>query len=202
MLEESCYENQNFSGIEVTMDELARKRFLKCNFSNGDFSDLTIAYACIFDGCTFSNTRLNGVKFRNCQFLNCQFKFAGLFTTSFEECKMTGSSFIDADAEYFQISGGDWSYTELRYLKFVKQNLDHVNFNGADLTGTRFEKCSLRDCCFDEIATHELSFYGSDLRGATFQGTELLDIDFRKAKVDLKQCVALAEAVGAVYTEE
>jgi uncharacterized protein YjbI with pentapeptide repeats len=63
----------------------------------------------------------------------------------------------------------------------------------ADLTGCIFNECKLTGCEFEEAVIKETSFYKSDLRGATLGNMNVSEAGFRLAKLDLEQCVYIAE---------
>lgn len=116
---------------------------------------------------------------------------------------MTGSDFTDSGCSAAQIFGGDWSYTVLRKQSFQKQNLSGIRFLGADLSHCCFNTCNLTSCQFDEAVAHETSFYKSDLRGASLQAFPMQEAGFRQAKLDLAQCVMMAEILTeGRYTPE
>ncbi len=165
-----------------------------------DFTDISTIYGCTFDTCDFSSARLNGVTMRDCGFLSCNFKYADFFGAKFDDCKMTGSNFTNAES-LSQIEGGDWSYTVLRFLEFSKQLFDGTRFSGADLTGSRFIKCIVKNCDFDGIYAHETSFLSSDLRTSSFSNVDFSGLNLKNAKVDAQMCVTIAEALTDVkYT--
>ena len=202
MFENDHYENQNFSNCVIKMDDLTKKKFVKCKFKSADFSDIITIFNCTFDSCDFESTQFNGVHIKNSAFLSCKFKNTNFFASKLEECKMTGSSFVDSDS-LSEIVGGDWSYTELRYLRFSKQVFDEIKFSGADLTGCRFEKCTFKNCDFNEAIMHETHFFGSDIRTSSFTNVDFLGVNLKSARVDLQQCILIAEALMEVkYTAE
>ncbi len=191
--DESAYTGENFSNAIIEMEDMSRIKFTKCIFHWTDFTDVKVIYNCTFDSCDFTNARLNGVNVKSCAFLSCQFKNASFFATTLEECKMTGSDFRDADCAILQIKGGDWSYTNLRKLSFQKQDLCNIRFFGADLTKCHFNQCKMNSCEFDEAIFYETSFYQCDIRHSTIDRVDILEASFREAKLDLEQCVAIAE---------
>ena len=202
MFSEEHYTNMDFSNQVIEEMELSRKKFTHCRFIGADFSDVSICYHCEFDNCNFSSAILSSVHFKNCIFLNCRFRFANLFAVNFDGCKMIGSSLMDTDCSLVSITDGDWSYTEMRFLEFDKQMIERVNFTGSDFTGTSFILCILSECNFTDIITHNLSFRHSDIRTSHLglDQNSLLSIDFQNTKVDLQQCILLAEAIGATYS--
>ena len=191
--DEVSYENEDFSGVIMEMEDISKKKFTGCNFRRADFSDVSVIYGCTFDTCDFAGARLNGADIRHSAFLSCQFKSASFFGTRLESCKMTGSDLTNTECALLQIEGGDWSYTNLRKLSFQKQNLCGIRFFGADLSGCCFNQCKMNGCEFDEAIVHDTSFYKSDIRGATFERVNLFEVSFRQAKLDIGQCVTIAE---------
>lgn len=199
----NSYTDENFSKALIDMKEITHKKFTRCRFKWTDFTDVEVFYGCTFDSCDFTNARLNGVDIKNCAFLSCQFKAASFFATKLDDCKMTGSDFVDADCASIQISGGDWSYTNLRNLSFQKQDFCDIRFLGADLSGCHFNQCKMNGCDFNEAIVHETSFYKSDIRNSSIENLNIFEISFRQAKLDIQQCVTIAEYVTeAIYTPE
>lgn len=199
MFEKDEYINEDFSNYQAEEPELSKLKFQSCNFTSADFGDVDIIFGCVFRECNFSGAAFGGVKLRNCSFLNCRFPYANLFATIFENCKMTGSALSETDCALIDIIGGDWSYTELRYVEFDRKTFSDVNFRGADLYGTAFRKSTLIRCNFEEALMHEVSFQGADIRSCELRNTDLYHTDFKDTKVDLQQCVAIAESRGARY---
>jgi len=195
--DKSSYTDEDFSQSEIDMTELTNKKFLRCKFRWTDFTEVETFYNCVFDSCDFINARLNGVTIKNSTFLSCQFKGTSFFATKLDECKMTGSDFVDADCAAIQIIGGDWSYTNLHKLSFQKQDLCGIRFSGADLTECRFNQCKMNDCEFDEAIVQDTSFYKSDIRHSSIGQLNLFEINFKEASLDIEQCVTIAEYLTA-----
>lgn len=191
--DQNLYENQNFDNQVVDMAELTGCKFVKCSFRGTDFSDLSTIYRCTFDNCQLSAARLNGVTFNSCGFLSCKFKGATFFATTLRDCKMTGSDFADADCGMLTVEGGDLSYVNLRNQSFSKHHFDGVRFCGADLSGCRFRDCTISECDFAEAIVQNTSFFGSDLRGSSLGRLNLRGVDLKNARLDVEQCVTIAE---------
>lgn len=191
--DQKSYEMQDFSNIEIEMEDIAQIKFTKCTFRWTDFSGVSVMYGCSFDTCDFTNARLNGVNMKNCAFLTCRFSGSSFFAVKLENCKMMGSDLTNTECAMLQIEGGDWSYTNLRNLSFQKQDLCGIRFFGADLAGCRFNQCKMRGCEFDEANVHETSFYKSDIRGSSIAGLNLFEVNFKLAQLDLDQCIAITE---------
>lgn len=201
--DKSSYTGETFSKELITMDELSRMKFNNCIFRWTDFTNVDVFYSCSFESCDFTNAMLNGVNIKNCSFLSCKFKNTSFFATTLDDCIMTGSDFMDADCAMLQIVGGDWSYTNLRKQSFQKQDLSNIKFFGADLSDCHFNQCKMNSCEFDEAIVHETSFYKSDLRHSSMERIDVLNASFRKAKLDVEQCVIIAEYVTeCIYTPD
>jgi len=108
---------------------------------------------------------------------------------------MTGSDFMDAECGLACIIGGDWSYTVLRKQSFNKHDLCNIRFFGADLTECDFNECKMNGCEFNEAIAHKTSFYKSDIRHSSLDSFPILEASFRQTKLDLEQCVLIAEYV-------
>ena len=168
MFEKRSYERGNFSEWEILLPELSGRRFVECSFAAADFSELGRCVRCTFDRCDFTMARWNGVEIKDSAFLGCNFKFANFFATVFDHCKMTGSSFAEAESELMTIDGGDWSYTELWEIRFDRKQLRGIDFTGADLTGARFSNVGWRTVLFGRRSLTGSAFVGRIL------GTPLL----------------------------
>jgi uncharacterized protein YjbI with pentapeptide repeats len=194
-IEKSSYSSYNFSKELIEASELSRVKFDKCNFRFTDFSEIDVMYGCAFESCDFTNARLNGVTIKDCAFLSCKFNNASFFATTLEDCKMTGSDFLNAECGLAQIIGGDWSYTVLRKQSFHKVDLCNVRFFGADLTESHINECKMSGCEFNQADAHETTFYKSDMRHSSLESFNILEASFRQTKLDLEQCVLIAEYV-------
>lgn len=177
---------------------LARMHFEDCRFSGIRFDDILFDH-CTFVRCTFSGCRLGASEFRFCAILNCIFRMCSMFSTVFDNCKLTGSAFFDVDAPYFEINGGDWSFTDLRDLPFYKMELHHINFEGADFTGCCMDHATISNCCMRHARFGSTSMVSADLRESDLSGSNLSGLILRKTKIDLQQAVLLAESLGADY---
>lgn len=200
VFEKNLYENEDFSNCVITVEFLDKKKFSNCKFNSVDFTDVDTISSCVFDSCDFASADFNGIEIVNCAFLLCEFKFTNFFMTKLEECKMTGSSLLLAKS-LTEITGGDWSYTDMRSLKFSRHEFSRTIFTGADLSGCQFERCKFRECDFDDAIVHDTNFSGSDIRMSSFNNVNFEEADFRNSKVDLQLCVAMAETMAGVRYE-
>jgi hypothetical protein len=83
--------------------------------------------SCIFDACDVRGAHLGSATFAVSALVNCQFGMTDFFLTTFRECKLTGSTFADADLSQSVISGGDWAnqWLSLRYVFAIFETLEH-----------------------------------------------------------------------------
>lgn len=193
IIDKSTYSACDFSNKTLETEQISRVKFENCDFRRADFSDVDTLYSCTFDECNFTNARLNGVTFKDCAFLSCQLKNTSLFAVTLEDCKMTGTDFTDSDCGLMRIIGGDFSYTVLRKQAFQKSDLSNIRFFGADLTECHFNNCKMNNCDFSEAIAYKTSFYKSDIRRSSLLSFNISEASFRFAKLDLEQCVQIAE---------
>ena len=121
---------------------------------------------------------------------------AGLFGAEFRDCKMLGSSLASANLTAFTVSGGDWRMTSLPEADFSGRKMEGIRFCESDLRGCRFDRAVLRGCDFTGSDIRGASFLSADLRGCVLERLSLLDGKFKGAKIDLRQAVLFAEALG------
>jgi len=197
-MEELYYKGREIRQEFFEEESVSHARFEDCRFLGIRFDDMLFDH-CTFTRCTFSGCRLGAAEFRFCAMLNCVFRMCSLFSTVFENCKMTGSAFFDIDAPYYEINGGDWSFTDLRDLSFYKMELYHVNFEGADFTGCCMDHAKITACSLRHARFGNTSMVSADLRESDLSGSNLPGLILRKTKIDLQQAVLLAESLGAYY---
>ncbi len=123
------------------------------------------------------------------------------FSTKFQDCKMTGSNFIETNLSGITIIAGDWSYVHMNGCYFKGLDLRLVKFKQANLFKANLEKADLRGADFTQAILSGASLKGADLRGAKIDGVDVKSLDLNKTKIDLTQAVIIAEAYGAVYEE-
>jgi hypothetical protein len=201
MAKRERFENMDFSDEPMEEISLKRREYIDCDFRDVDFSEMDKIEDCIFENCNFSSASLNGLDIVNSSFLNCNFRFTNLFATTFQMCKTTGSLFFEADCSVMTIIGGDWSYTQLQHVEFDKKTIEDVSFRGADLTGAAFTRCVIKACDFSEAITREVRIIDSDLRESRTEYMDILSLKLKNTKLDLAQCIQIAEATGGKYVD-
>lgn len=188
------YENEDFSDIDELPEKLGRIRFVNCRFNGLTFvyTELVGTY---FDRCSFDLTRISG-KLQKCAFVNCSFRYANLLGAEFDGCKLTGSDFSEASDCGFRITGGDWSYTQIKGVKIKKHAIGDVNFTCANLSDCRFEGCDLHGARFNNAVMERVCLKNSDISGAQFDFVNFGEIDFKGCSADLDFAIAFTRAHG------
>lgn len=132
------YVEIDFQDILIKEEELKNCTFIKCRFRGIDASEISTEN-CNFIECDFTGALLTLLSIKE---LHLQIVFVGanLFVSKFEECKMTGSDFEEANLDGITIISGDWSYTNLRFANLSKQMLKGIRLVEADLYECNLEK--------------------------------------------------------------
>ena len=132
------YVEIDFQDILIKEEELKNCTFIKCRFRGIDASEISTEN-CNFIECDFTGALLTLLSIKE---LHLQIVLVGanLFVSKFEECKMTGSDFEEANLDGITIISGDWSYTNLRFANLSKQMLKGIRLVEADLYECNLEK--------------------------------------------------------------
>ena len=67
------------------------------------------------------------------------------------------------------------------------------------MTDSKFTRCKIVECDFTKAIVTRMSMQDSDIRTSSIDGIDVLAVDLKNAKIDLEQCVIIAEAMGAKY---
>lgn len=192
----TTYTDQDFSFCELPEGELRASQFIRCRFRSARLKEL-VTHGCTFADCDFTGAQMHASSHTNSAFLNGLFRSANLFTARFTECKMTGSGFEEANLTGLLISGGDWSYVNLRGHSLARLDLRGVKFREADLYRCNLERCDLRKADLHRAVLTQAKLAGADLRGAEVEGVDFTGFDLHRVKLDFGQAVAVARAYGA-----
>lgn len=154
------------------------KTFEKINFSNQRLD------AREFDGCRFIHCDFSGATFSGCTFLDCSFeacnlaltKFpgSGLKTVSFEDCKIMGVRFDEADDFLFAVS---FTHSQLDYSWFSRKKMPKTTFLSGSLKGVNFEGSDLTQAVFDDLSLAEAVFDQTNLTAADFSTARDYEFD-------------------------
>lgn len=145
-------------------------------FRNHDFAkepcNGALFEGCRFEQCNFFSAALHHCRFIDCVFADCQlasanFTQAMLNDVVFQQCKIMGVRFDSLRSTPLSVG-------------FEGCVLDLSSFYRLNLSGTSFERCSLREVDFTEADLQRASFEGADLTGAQFDECNLEEADFRQ----------------------
>lgn len=194
---------ENGMYADDTVDErLEGLTFRLCAFRDVSFDGARELRGCTFEKCVFIGCSFKSVALTNCSFNVCVFKQADFFDTLFKDCRMLGCEVLGARCTAMAVRGGDWSYSNLAGLKFAHQGLRDVRLREAALTDCTFKDCDLTGSDLTRATVHGASFAGCDLRGARLDGVAMAEASWRGSKIDLAQCIVIAqEGTGAIYEE-
>ena len=165
------------------------------DFADEDLSRLHTERT-VFSECNFSGVNLAESQHRASAFRNCIFERTSLWHSTFAQCSMLGSVFVQC---------------RLRPITFDEVDFTLVVLGGNDLRGVDLSGCRLRETSLVESDLRKAVLCGADLTGARTTGTKLDDADLRGAtvdpalwrtaslagaRVDVGQAVAFAQAHG------
>lgn len=154
--------------------------------------------SCVFTNCNFTFAELYDSVHTYSAFVNCEFGGANLFSSSWIQCKCTGSSFYTAKLTGILLEKGNYSYTIFTCCDLHKMDLSGVDFSHANLQECNLEKSVLRGANLSHTVFKEANLTGADLREAETEGTDLKSGKLHNTKIDLRQAVWLAESMGCL----
>ncbi len=144
---------------------------------------------CILRDSSLAGAILTGVRFEGCTFEQVDLSRLRMPDVVLDGCTFTGCKSLATS----------WSMMRTSVLApdpnaWVDCLLGMGSFIGLDLTGARFERCSLtdadlddtvlKDVTFDDCTLAGARFVRADLRGADLRGSRDYVIDVREAKVE------------------
>ncbi|MCV7350895.1 pentapeptide repeat-containing protein [Mycobacterium parmense] len=173
---------------------------MACEFTGHDFCEQDLSRLsterALFTECDFRGANLAESRHRGSAFRNCSFTRTILWHSTFAQCSMLGSVFVQCrlrpvtfDEVDFTLAmlggndlrGADLSGCRLRETSLVETDLRKAVLRGADFTGAR---------------TAGTRLDGADLRGATVDPALWTTASLTGARVDVGQAVAFAAAHG------
>lgn len=153
---------------------------------------------CTFEDCDFSNACANAAVFTDTSLLNCTLDKIYLFLARFDNCRMLGTSFADADMDGITVRGGDWSWTNLRLQNLKGLDLSEVKLVGADLYAADLTECNLTNADLTKTSLKDANLTSADLRGATLSESDLSTATLKETRLDVPQAIYYAQCRGAV----
>jgi fluoroquinolone resistance protein len=180
------FQDETFTDLEYSNENISHKEFEDCTFESCDFSDSTFEqcefHGCIFKNCNLSLAKLNGSKFQNVHFVES--KLVGLdFTKAhwrglnlgspfkFKNCLLNSSSF-------FGLKQGEMQLIDCRVhdVDFRDCNLEGASFRGSDLSASLFHHTQLRKANFSQAVNFDINVKHNTIEGATFSKFEALQL--------------------------
>lgn len=171
------------------------REFTDHDFREEDLSRLHTERV-VFSECDFSGANLAESQHRGSAFRNCKFERTTLWHSTFAQCSMLGSVFVQC---------------RLRPITFDEVDFTLAVLGGNDLRGVDLSGCRLRETSLVETDLRKAVLRGADLSGARTAATRLDDADLRGAvadpalwrtaaltgaRVDVPQAMAFAVAHG------
>lgn len=123
---------------------------------------------CRLDGCVLEKAVLRDCTFTDCTFTECNVSMADLAGSRFTDCR-----FVDGKALAVQWARAAPAPLSARPWDFERCRLDLGSFRDAEVAGSRFADCSLREVDLAGADLRRADLGGCDLSGATFAGTDL-----------------------------
>lgn len=164
------------------------------------FTDLDMTEArndrSVFNRCTFRRARFNASAHEDAAFLNCTFIGCNLFDVRFLRCKLVGSLFDGCSFEIMQVKDGDWSFAGLAGADLGTAQFDGVRLREADLTRALCKGSVLRRCDLSGASLNGADLTNADLRGSELSALDPREVTLTNAIIDIKQTVAIAQALG------
>lgn len=151
------YFRESFQRLDLRSGNLENARFEECEFSH----------------CDFTSTRFSRCKFTDCRFTHCNLSLvemsaARLYALSFEECKLSGIDWTGASWPEYNLEAD---------LHFSKSILTSGSFFGLALRGLKMDQCLLQGVDFRECDLSNAEMVGCDLTGSLFNKTTLRGAD-------------------------
>jgi uncharacterized protein YjbI with pentapeptide repeats len=144
-----------------------------CEFVGRDFRDDDLSRLqterVVFTECDFSGVNLAESEHRGSAFRSCNFNLTTLWHSTFRQCSMLGSVFVQC---------------RLRPLTLEEVDFTLAVLGGNDLRGVDLSGCRLREANLVEADLRKTQLCGADLSGARTTGTRMADADLRGATVD------------------
>lgn len=186
-----------FAGLEVIVQDCVIE-----NLALDGLSPDSIHFEnCILHRVSFTRSKLFGLKLKDVRFTECDFANAEVpalkaLRVEFLNCRLTGLRATEAECQHFLISGGDASFSQLRFGAFKTAEFHSCNFAEADLQSSDLRDAILKGCNFKNAEMTGARLEGADLRGSDVEGLIATAEDLRGAIVDPAQALVLAEIMG------
>lgn len=132
---------------------------------------------CTVQDATWAGATLAGVRFEGCSIERVDLSRVNLPDTVLDGCSFTGCKALATSWSMMRSPGIAPDPT-----RWVDCLLSMGSFTGLDLSGARFERCSLTDVDLDETVLTGAVFDDCTLAGARFVDADLREADLRGAR--------------------
>jgi fluoroquinolone resistance protein len=149
LIEETKYEQVDFTRVPLLEGDYEICHFINCNFSDVNLSHFNFT-ECEFTGCNLSMAKLGNTSFRDARFKDC--KLLGLH---FEHCK---ELLFAVDFDHCILNLSCFYNRKLKKTSFKNSSLQEVDFSEADLSDAIFHDCDLAGAIFDNTILEKADF--------------------------------------------
>lgn len=192
------------AGLDTVSDfdsEMAERRVHGVEFSGRAMPALkmesSVLERCRLAESAFGTVFLKDVRLVGCDLANVTVRGLTLIRVEFVDCRMTGFTGGEVEAQDVLFSECDGRYAQFRFSKLNKGvefdacQLEDADFGGTDLTGSVFRGCNLGNV---EMGKSKLG--NADLRGSRIEGLQVGAESLRGATVDASQAMQFALLLG------
>lgn len=190
----------------VTSLEGGRGRVVGFHYGDRELRALSLADTHLIDGrvrglraerVQLEHLRVDSVEFTGCELSSLRWSDSKLSRTVFRDCKLMGAVFENVTLDNVLFENCRLDYSTLARVRangsviFCRCSLREATFASADLTGSLFDDCDLRQAEFDGGKHRGLDLRGNDL--SQLRGLASL----KGMTIDRTQTPQLAEALAA-----
>jgi uncharacterized protein YjbI with pentapeptide repeats len=180
--------------------EITEQHIANAEFTGAACASLRLETALLervrFTETVFGTITMKDVRLVNCDLANVSCRALNLIRVEFIDCRMTGFSGGEVDAQDVLFAEGDGRYSQFRFSRFKSAEFDScqfedADFQGTDLTGSIFRSCNLRN-----VEMGKAKLFDADLRGSVVEGLHVGVEGLRGATVDASQAMQFALLLG------
>lgn len=176
--ENTTFENEDFSKHVFDDFTFSNCVFVKCKFTDCSFKKANV-WQCTFQECDFSLVNLKDAVLRDVLFENSKLmgiNFSSCDTKLFFSIKIINS--LAQFCNFLDLTMEKSSFKESRVIqsKFLGTNLKKSCFVAADLTGTVFQQCDLRQANFKKAINYRIHPCENKIPKAQFSFPECIGI--------------------------
>jgi uncharacterized protein YjbI with pentapeptide repeats len=175
---EKTYGNEIFTSLTCAKEVISGKEFYDCRFESCDFNEAQFLNCefnnCTFVACDLNNLNVKNSKFLEVEFLDC--KIIGVNWTlaywrgmllaapiTFKRCMINSSTFYGLSLEKIVFED-----CRSHYVDFRECNLSGANFSNSDLRESLFNNTNLTNANFKEAENYDINIKNNVIKNATF----------------------------------